>query len=143
MTYNFDYGEMIELINERGDVLEIASVQIIRPANPAMGIPEQKGYNWKRVQGYVVEQTRREMPLNNAPPATKGRFMAYILATTVTREDLQNADNRIRFNGEVWQFVYQKPHRDRGLLRLHELELTDKSGSIAPGANSGRPSNGP
>lgn len=133
MSGNFSEAELRELIAERDDPLEFCSPGTVQAADPIRGIPERSQMVSRRVCGYVKEDRQAQFGLASQGSASgmMSGLIAVLLATdtslssdAVTREELNNGAARIRYEGKLYQFEYLKDHRDRGIVRLHEVRLT-------------------
>ncbi len=122
MNGNFSKAEILSLIEEVGDPLELCVPATTQMAQPVYGIPAKTALQCRPVRGYVTSE-RREFALASSPPAVSGALVAYLSPVDATREELNNAQARIRYQGKDYQFEYVRGHRDRGVVRLHQLRL--------------------
>ena len=124
MSGNFSAAEIVALIAEVGEGVELCLPSAVQAAQPAYGIGEQTTLQCRTVSGYVTSQ-RHEVALAQSAPAVSGVLLLYLAAGEATREELNNPQVRIRYQGKDYQFEYMKGHWDRGALRLHQLRLID------------------
>lgn len=124
MSGNFSEAEILDLIAEAGHKLELGTPKVIQAADPTYGLSERVERLWKEVPGYVAEDQQSEIAVSQGTATeSAGGLKAYLAASKVNRADLDDAEARLRHEGREYQFQYLVEIRDRGILRLHKLQL--------------------
>lgn len=132
---NFLTPEILDLMAEVGQVLELCLPGVVRSGNAALAMPARTGWNCRRVSGYVRVDQASAIALTNAPQAAQDNqgLIAVLSAAEVTTAELNNAEARIKFEGNLYQFTYSRGITDRGATQLHEVRLV----STKPGVGRG------
>jgi hypothetical protein len=126
MSGNFNDDEIFDLIAELGHVIELCVPDAVQAANSALGIPERRSLSCRQVRGYMRDDRQVQYALLNssAPAQSYSGLLAVLSAADVTREELGNADARLKYGGKAYQFEYRQEYFDQGESLLHELRLT-------------------
>lgn len=132
MDGNFSEAELRDLIAERGDMIEFCVPSVTQAADPVRGLPVRRTMVCRQLRGYIKEDKQAQFALaQGTGSGAMSGLIAVLLATEmpasrdmVTRDELSNGAAQLRYEGKSYQFEYLKEHRDRGVIKLHEVRLT-------------------
>jgi hypothetical protein len=127
MTLLIDFPEILDVLQESGQIIELCLEIDLSHRDASLGIPSQKQLICRQLKAYIPDMGGQQITTQDVNILT-GAHTVWVCGSDLTKEELKS-NSLIKWNGKLYSLTYAEPPIiHRGVVMMHRLDIKERQG---------------